>query len=128
MRDIVCSYLATRVSSFVVVKDDRRGRDSGTHNTHKLYSSRHYNCPHRSGVIRSACIRVRCVILYFHPIGLHHVKHPHESFLTVLVITGVPSRGDQTYSVGLHKLAPQQFIARGRDRQGLEENLNVSHL
>jgi len=48
----------------------------------------------------------------------------HDSFLTVLVITCLPSRGDQTYSVLLQKLAPQHFISRVRDRQGLEENLN----
>jgi len=51
-------------------------------------------------------------MLYGHPISLLHVKQPLDSFLTVLGITGVPSRGDQPYSVGLQKLAPQQFIAR----------------
>jgi hypothetical protein len=67
-------------------------------------------------------------VLYDHPIGLLHVKQQHDSFLTVLMIIGVPSLGDQTYSVGLQKLAPQHFISRGRDRQGLEENRNVSDL
>ena len=65
-------------------------------------------------------------MFYDHPIGLLHVKQPHDSFLTLLVITGVPSRGDQTYSVLLQKRAPQQFIAGGRDLQELD--LNVSDL
>jgi hypothetical protein len=43
-------------------------------------------------------------VLYGHPFSLLHLKQPHDSFLTVLVITGVPSRGDQPYSVGLQKL------------------------
>jgi len=51
-------------------------------------------------------------MLYGHPIGLLHVKQPRDSFLTVLVITGLLSRGYQPYSVGLQKLAPQQLIAR----------------
>jgi hypothetical protein len=67
-------------------------------------------------------------VFYDHPIGLLQVKQPHDSFLTVVVITGVPSRGDQTYRVWLQKLAPQHFIARGRHRHGFEESLNVSDL
>ena len=63
-----------------------------------------------------------------HPIGLLHVKQPHDSFLTAFIITGLPSRGDQPYSVGIQKLAPQNFIACGRDCHGLEKNLNVSDL
>ena len=43
-------------------------------------------------------------MLYDHPISLLHVKQQHDSFLNVLVITGVLSRGDQPYSVGLQKL------------------------
>ena len=54
---------------------------------------------------------VACM-LYGHLISLLHVKQPHDSFLTVLVITGVPSCGDQPYSVGLQKLTPQHLIAR----------------
>jgi len=49
---------------------------------------------------------------YDHTISHLHVKQPHDSFRTVIVVTGVPSRGDQPYSVGLQKLAPQHFIAR----------------
>ena len=64
--------------------------------------------------------------LYVNPIGLLYVKQSHDSFLIVLVITGVPYCGNQTYIVGHEKLAPQQFITRGRDRQRLEDNLNVS--
>jgi hypothetical protein len=60
-------------------------------------------------------------MLYDHPIGLLHVKHPHDSRLTVLVITGLPSLGYQPYSVGLQKHVPQHFISRGRDCQGLEK-------
>jgi hypothetical protein len=60
---------------------------------------------------------------FFHLFGLLHFKQPNDSFLTLLVIKGVPSRGDQTYSVGLQNLAPQHFIARGRDSQRLELNL-----
>jgi hypothetical protein len=41
-----------------------------------------------------------------------HVKQPHDSFITVVVIKGVPSLGDQPNSVGLQKIAPQQLIAR----------------
>jgi hypothetical protein len=51
-------------------------------------------------------------MLYGDPIGLLHVKQPSGSFLTVLVITGVPCRVDQPYSVGLQKFAPQHVIAR----------------
>ena len=58
-------------------------------------------------------------MLYDHPISLLHVKQPHDGFLTAL-ITGVPSRMDQPYCVGLQNLAPQQFIARGRDCQTRE--------
>ena len=36
--------------------------------------------------------------------GLLHVKEPHDSFLTVLVITGVNSLVDQRYSFGLKNL------------------------
>ena len=67
-------------------------------------------------------------MLYGQTISLLHVKQPHVSFLTVLIITGVPSRGDHPYIVGLQKLAPQQFIARGRNCQTLEKHLNVSDL
>jgi hypothetical protein len=76
---------------------------------------------------QSVFAAVAC-ILYGHPISLLHVKQPHDSFITVLVITGVPSRGDQPYSVGLQKLAPKQFIPRVRDCQRLEKHLNVSDL
>ena len=70
---------------------------------------------------------VACM-LYDHTISLLHVKQPHDMFLTVLVITGLPSRGDQPYSVGLQKRAPQHFIACDRDCQRLEKHLNVSDL
>ena len=50
-------------------------------------------------------------MLYGHPIGLLHDKQPHDSFLTVIVITGVPSRGDHPYSGGFQKPPPQHFIA-----------------
>jgi len=56
------------------------------------------------------------------------VKQSHESFLIALFTTGVTSRGDQPYSFGFQKVAPQYFIARGRDHQGLEKSLNVSDL
>ena len=56
------------------------------------------------------------------------MKKLYHRFLSVLVITGVPFRGIQSYSVGYQKLAQLQFIARGRDCQGLEENLHVSDL
>jgi len=59
---------------------------------------------------QSVFASVACV-LYFHPISLLLGKQPHDSFLTVLVITGVPSRGYQPSSVGLQKLAPQLLIA-----------------
>jgi len=65
-------------------------------------------------------------MLYDHPISLLHLKNPHDIFIAVLVITGVPSRGDQPYSAGLQKHMAQQFIALARDSQGLEKNLNVS--
>jgi len=65
-------------------------------------------------------------MLYDHPNSLLLVKHPHDKFLTVLVITGVPSRADQPYCDGHKKVVPQHFIARGRDCQGLDKNLNVS--
>jgi hypothetical protein len=51
-------------------------------------------------------------MIYDHPIMLLHVKQPHDSFLTVLVIKGEPSRRDHPYSVVLQKLAPQHLIAR----------------
>ena len=65
---------------------------------------------------------------YDEPISLFHVKQPHDSYLTVVVITGLPFRGDQLYSVGLQKLTPQHFIACGSDCQSLEKNLNDSDL
>ena len=43
---------------------------------------------------QSVFASVACM-LYGYPVGLLHVKQPHDSFLTVLVITVVPSRGDQ---------------------------------
>jgi len=76
---------------------------------------------------QSVFASVAC-ILYDQPIPLIHVKQPHDSFLTVLVITGLPSRGVQTYSVGLQKLAPQHLIAGWRDCQGFEKNLDISDL
>jgi hypothetical protein len=51
-------------------------------------------------------------MLYGKPISLRHVKQSQDSFLSVLVITGVPSDGEKPYSVGLQKLAPQHLIAR----------------
>ena len=45
-------------------------------------------------------------MLYDHPISLLHVKQPHDTFLSVLVITGLPSRGDLPYGVGIQELAP----------------------
>jgi hypothetical protein len=63
-----------------------------------------------------------------HPIILFHVKQPHDSFLTVLVIKGVPSSGDQPYYVGLQKLKPQHLIAQRRDCQGFEKNFDISDM
>lgn len=54
---------------------------------------------------------VACM-LYYHPIGLQHVKQPHDGFLTVLVIACVTSHVEEPYSVGLRKLAPKHLIAR----------------
>ena len=54
------------------------------------------------------------------------MKLPHYIFLTLLVITCVASCGDEPFSVGLQNRAQQYIIARGRYRQGLEKNLNVS--
>jgi hypothetical protein len=51
-------------------------------------------------------------MLYDHPITLLYVKQLHDSFISLLVITGVSSRVDQPYSVRLQKHAPQQFVAR----------------
>jgi hypothetical protein len=56
---------------------------------------------------------VACM-LYDHPISLLHVKQPHDSFLTVLVIKCVPSRGEQPYSVGLQKLRPTPYCTLTR--------------
>ena len=67
-------------------------------------------------------------MLYDHPLSQLHMKKPFHRFLSVLVITGVPFRGIQSYRVGFQKLAQLQFISRGRDCQGLEENLHVSDL
>jgi len=67
-------------------------------------------------------------MLYDHPIGQLNVKQTHDSFLTVLVITGVPSCRDQTYSVGLHKLTPQHIIAIELDCQRLEKHLDITDL
>ena len=63
--------------------------------------------------------------LYGHPIGLLHVKQPHDSFHTVLVITIVPSRGTP-YIFRLQKLAPQHLIGSSRYWQGFQENLDNS--
>jgi len=57
-----------------------------------------------------------------------HVKQARDSFLTLLAIACVPSRGNKSYSVGLEMRAPQHFIACGRNREGREENLIVSNL
>jgi len=71
--------------------------------------------------------RPYCVI-YDHPIRMLHVKQPHDSFLTVLVITCVNSRADYSCSVSLQKLAPKTYYCTWRNHQGLEENNNVSNL
>jgi len=63
-----------------------------------------------------------------HTIGLLRVKQPHDSILTALVITCVPSRGDQPCSFRLQKLAPQHCSARLRDCQELMENHDISDL
>jgi hypothetical protein len=49
-------------------------------------------------------------MIYEHPVGLFHVKQPHDSFLTVHVITCVSSLEDQTYSVGLKKMHPNNLL------------------
>ena len=67
-------------------------------------------------------------MLYVHPIGQINVKQPHDSFLTVLVVTGEPSNVDQPYNVGLEKLAPQLFIACRRGCQRLVNHLDISDL
>jgi len=56
------------------------------------------------------------------------MEEPHDSFLSLLVITGVPYLGDQPYNVGLQEIAPQHFISRERDCHGLEKYINVSDL
>ena len=56
-------------------------------------------------------------MLYDQPISLLHVKQPLDSILTVLVITGVPSRGIIPIVSGF-KTCAQQFIACGLDCQG----------
>ena len=66
-------------------------------------------------------------MLNLHPVSLLHVKEPHHGLLTVLV-TCVPSRGDRFYRVRLQERALQHLVARGRDVQGLEVNLDVSDL
>ena len=53
---------------------------------------------------RQAVFASVACMLYGHPIGPLHVKQQQDSFLTVLVITGVSSRGDQTYSIGFKNL------------------------
>jgi len=67
-------------------------------------------------------------MLYDHPIGQLFVNQPHDSFVTVLVITGVTSNGDQPHGVGLQKLAPQQFIACVRDCKRFDKHLDISDL
>ena len=49
-------------------------------------------------------------VLYDHPICLLHVKQPHGNFLTVLVITDVPSRGDQTLLSGFKNLRSNTLL------------------
>jgi len=61
---------------------------------------------------RQSVLASAACMLYDHPISLLHVKQQHDSFLNVLVITGVLSLGDQPYSVGLQRLTPQELIAR----------------
>jgi len=38
---------------------------------------------------------------YIHPVRLFHMQQPHQGFLAILVITGVPSSGYESHSVGL---------------------------
>jgi len=49
-------------------------------------------------------------MFYVHPFDLLHVKQPHVTFLNVLVITVVPSRGVQPYCVGLQKLCRNTLL------------------
>ena len=53
------------------------------------------------------------------------MKQPHHGLLTVVVSKCLPSRGEETYGVGLQELALQQLIARGLDRHVFKENLFV---
>ena len=67
-------------------------------------------------------------MLYLHPVSLLYVQQPHHDLLTTRSSSYVLYSGKQSYRVGLPEFATQQLIARGRDRLGLEETLDVSDL
>jgi len=56
------------------------------------------------------------------------VDQPHQRFLTVIDITAVSTRRDETYGIGLEETFTQHLITRGRDSNGFQENLYVPYL
>ena len=116
-----------RASWFRQGMSDSGDRVRNTHKNYTHYWSLDNNHPHWCGVIRTSFTRMRCV-RSLSPICLLRVKQPNYGLFTVPVITCVPSRRDDSYSVGHQELAPQQLIASGRDRYLHEENLDVSNL
>jgi len=62
------------------------------------------------------------------PVYLFPVYKPNQRFLTVINITAVSARRNETYVIGLQKLFTQQFIACGSECNGFQENLYVTDL
>jgi len=56
------------------------------------------------------------------------VQEPHQSLLTVILITAVSARGYQTDGARFQKLLSQHLVTGTGDCVCLEENLDISYL
>jgi len=62
------------------------------------------------------------------PVRLFLVHQPHQFFLIVINISALPDRRNETYGVGLQKPFAQKLIARRRDCNSFQGNLDITYL
>jgi len=63
-----------------------------------------------------------------HPVRLFNSQQPHHGLPSVLVITGVPTRRNESYSVGFQNPFVQEIITCRRDRYRLDKDFDVAKL
>jgi len=63
-----------------------------------------------------------------HPVRLFRMQQPHQGFLALPLIKGVPFRRDESYGVGLPNPFAQDLIACRRDLNHLDKKVDVTDM